>query len=224
MVGHGISIQLLGILGFLFTLFILYGRDPNLPTTICREPSEVVNLDDPEMWFRVCFQRAKLFRRVMPATFKNLAIVQHKDILRYATIRGGGYRPSIRRFHVGDYVYLQQTAPMTLDVTVGRTILRVREVLTSGVLMLEGRDGVVWKDHASNCAPCHLPNVDGTVDPSLAIIWASLKCMLCGSRGGAAHMLVCDRCSRGWHMACMTPPMDVVPTRWWVCLRCTLEG
>jgi hypothetical protein len=24
-------------------------------------------------------------------------------------------------------------------------------------------------------------------------------------------MLVCDRCSKGWHMVCMTPPMDVVP-------------
>jgi hypothetical protein len=101
--------------------------------------------------------------------------------------------------------------------------------------MLEGRDGVVWKDHVHNCAPCHLPNVDGTIDPSLAVIWPGLRCMLCGSRGGATHMLcgsrggathmlVCDRCSRGWHMACMTPPMDVVPLGRWVCPRCTLEG
>jgi hypothetical protein len=43
---------------------------------------------------------------------------------------------------------------MTLDVTTGRTILRVQEVLASGVLMLEGRDGVVRKDHVRNCAPC----------------------------------------------------------------------
>jgi hypothetical protein len=48
--------------------------------------------------------------------------------------------------------------------------------------------------------------------------------MLCGFRGGATHMLVCDRCSRGWHMACVTPPMDVVPARQWVCPRYTLEG
>jgi hypothetical protein len=88
--------------------------------------------------------------------------------------------------------------------------------------MLEGHDGVVWKDHVHNCAPCHLPNVNGIVDPSLAMVWASLKCMLCGSRGGAAHMFVCDKCSRDWHMACMTPHMDV-PTGRWVC-PCTLEG
>jgi hypothetical protein len=100
----------------------------------------------------------------------------------------------------------------------------MREVLASRILMLEGRDGVVWKDHVHNCAPCHLPNVDGTVDLSLAVVWANLRCMLCGSRGGAAHMLVCDRCFKGWHMACMTPPMDVVPAGRWVCPRCTLEG
>jgi hypothetical protein len=113
---------------------------------------------------------------------------------------------------------------MMLDVTASRAILQMREVLASGILILEGHDGVVWKDHVRNCAPCHLPNVDGTVDPSLAMIWASLKCMLCGSRGGAAHMLVCDRCSKGWHMACMNPPMDVVPAGRWFCLHYTLEG
>jgi hypothetical protein len=90
--------------------------------------------------------------------------------------------------------------------------------------MSEGHDGVVWKDHVCNCVPCHFPNVDGIVDPSLAVVRAGLRCTLCGFRGGAAHMLVCDRCSRGWHMVCMAPPMDVVPTGWWVCLCYTLEG
>jgi hypothetical protein len=87
--------------------FLLYDRDLNLPIMICRESSEVVNLDDLEMWLRVCFQCAELFQKVMLTAFENLAIAQHKDTLQYATIRGGSYRPSIHRFHVGDYVYLQ---------------------------------------------------------------------------------------------------------------------
>jgi len=41
--------------------FLLYGRNPNLPTTIRHEFNEVVNLDDPEMWLRVCSQPAELF-------------------------------------------------------------------------------------------------------------------------------------------------------------------
>ncbi len=44
---------------------------------------------------------------------------------------------------MGEYIYLQQTAPTMLDVTACCTILQVREVLASRVLMLEGRDGVV---------------------------------------------------------------------------------
>ncbi|CAM6102398.1 unnamed protein product [Calypogeia fissa] len=87
--------------------FLLFGRDPDLPAAIRREVVEAVNLDDPAMWVRVCSQRAELFQRVMPTAFENLAIAQHRNTLRYATIRGGGYRPSVRRFHVGDYVYLQ---------------------------------------------------------------------------------------------------------------------
>ncbi len=51
----------------------------------------------------------------------------------------------------------------------------MRKVLTFGVLMLEGHDGVVWKDHVRNCAPCHLPNVDGTIELSLAVVRAGLK-------------------------------------------------
>ncbi|CAM6093577.1 unnamed protein product [Calypogeia fissa] len=204
--------------------FLLFGRDPDLLAAICREVVEAVNLDNPAVWVRVCSQRAELFQRVMPAAFENLAIAQHRDTLRYATIWGGGYRPSVRRFYVGDYVYLQQTAPTTLDVTVGRTILWVREVLSSGVLVLEGRDGVIWKDHVCNCAPCHLPNVDGTVDPSLASVSASLRCMLCGSARDAARMLVCDNYSRGWHMFCLTPPAEVIPIGRWVCPRCVSEG
>ncbi|BBN10953.1 hypothetical protein Mp_5g07880 [Marchantia polymorpha subsp. ruderalis] len=211
-------------LAYFSPYFLLYGRDPDLPTSIRRESSEVVNLDEPNMWVRVCSQRAELFRRVMPAAFENLAIAQDRDTLRYATIQGGGYRPSIRRFHVEDYVYLQQTAPTTLNVMAGRRILRVREVLPSRVLLLEGREGVVWKDHVRNCAPCHLPKIDGTMDPSLAIVRASLRCMLCGSAGQTVRMLVCDKCSRAWHMLCLTPPIDVIPAGRWVCPRCTSEG
>jgi len=42
---------------------------------IYRESSEVVNLDDQEMWLKVCFRRVELFRKVMLTAFENLAIV-----------------------------------------------------------------------------------------------------------------------------------------------------
>ncbi len=41
--------------------FLLYAQNPYLPMTIRHESSEVVNLDDPEMWLKVCSQHAEFF-------------------------------------------------------------------------------------------------------------------------------------------------------------------
>ena len=38
----------------------------------------------------------------------NLKIAQHRDTLRYANIRGGGYTPNVRKFEVGQYVYVRR--------------------------------------------------------------------------------------------------------------------
>ena len=100
-----------------------------------------------------------------------------------------------------------------LDVTTGR----VKTILSSCVLELEGYDGQIWKDHSKNCTPCHLPNIDGTMDPNLSVIPASLKCMLCGRAQGGATMILCNVCSIGWHMKCLTPPLDQIPIGQWIC-------
>jgi hypothetical protein len=74
-------------------------------------------MDNLDTWALVSEQRADLFKHVMSMALENLSIAQHRDTLRYAMIQGGSYRPQVRRFRPGNYVYLQQTAPATLDVT-----------------------------------------------------------------------------------------------------------
>jgi hypothetical protein len=180
----------------------------------------LANMDNPDTWALVSEQRADLFKRVMLMALENLSIAQHRDTLRYATIRGGGYQPQVHRFRPRDYVYLQQTAPTTLDLTAGRVILRVREVLGSRVLLLEGRDSKFWKDHTRNCAPCYLPHIDGTVHLSASHISAGLKCRLCGSPKWAATMVICDVYSTGWHLECLSPPLLEVPVGQWSCPEC----
>jgi hypothetical protein len=151
---------------------------------------------------------------------ENLSIAQHRDTLQYAMIRGGGYKPQVRWFQLGDYVYLQQTSPTTLDVIAGRIILRVREVLGSGVLLLEGHDGKFWKDHTRNCAPCYLPHIDGMVHLGTSHISAGLRYRLYGSTRRAATMVICDVCSTRWHLECLIPPLLEVPVGQWFCLEC----
>lgn len=68
-------------------------------------------------------------------------------------------------------------------------------MLSFELFMLGSRHDVVWKDHVCNFAPCHLLNVDGVIDSSLEIVCDGLSCMLCGSAGQAARMLMSDRCS-----------------------------
>jgi hypothetical protein len=133
--------------------YLLFGRHPVLLQAIQANVDTVLaNMDNPDTWALVSEQRAELFKKVMPMALENLSIAQHRDTLQYATIRGGGYRPQVRRFRPRVYVYLQQIAPTTLDVTAGRIILRVHEILGSRVLRLEGSDGKLWKDHTRNYA------------------------------------------------------------------------
>jgi len=59
-------------------------------------------------------------------------------------------------------------------VTTRHVILHVQKVLPSKVLLLESQDGQTWKEHVCNCAPCHLPNVNDQIDPSLTMVPTSL--------------------------------------------------
>jgi len=72
----------------------------------------------------------------MPMAMENLSIAQHRDTLRYAHTRGGNYKPKVRQFDVGDFVYFQRQPNDTLDTSSGCTTLRIKVTRPSGVLEL----------------------------------------------------------------------------------------
>jgi hypothetical protein len=185
---------------------LLYGREPILPSSIWKKLAHVVDLDDPNIWAECLQERAQFFQKAMPMAMENLSIAQHRDTLHYVRICSGAYRPQLRRFRQGYYVYLQRESPTTLDVRAGRTILRGKNMLPSDLLLLEGKDGRECREHFKNCAPCHLP-IEGTVRLELAVVPEGLSCFVCGEKKIAATMLLCDQCQRGWHMACLRPPL-----------------
>ena len=120
-------------------------------------------------------------QRAMRMAMENLSITQHRDTLRYACICSGTYRPQLRRFRQGDYVYLQREAPTTLDVRAGCTILRVKGLLPSGLLLLEGKDGRECREHSKNYAPCHLP-IEGLIHHELVVVPEGLPCFVNGKK------------------------------------------
>jgi hypothetical protein len=42
----------------------------------------------------------------------------------------------------------------------------------------------------------------------LVVIVVGLRCMLCEQILGATIVLICDKCSQGWHMGRLMPPME----------------
>jgi hypothetical protein len=121
--------------------FLLFGRHPIPPSSIAAQMNQVMDLDSPTTWVRVIAKRAALFKRVMPMAMENLSIIQHQNTLWYAHTRGGSYKPKVRQFDVGDFVYLQRQPNDILDTSSNRTILRIKTIKPSGVLELQGANG-----------------------------------------------------------------------------------
>jgi len=118
--------------------FLLFGRHPIPPFSIVAQMDQVVDLDSPATWARVIAKRVTLFKRVMPMAMENLSIAQHRNTLRYAHTRHGSYKPKVRQFDVGDFVYLWRQPNDTLDTSSTCTILRIKVIRPSGVLELQG--------------------------------------------------------------------------------------
>jgi hypothetical protein len=140
--------------------FLLFDRWPIIGMAIRKVYSKVADLDDPKTWAWVVEERARMFKKEMPIAFNNLAIAQHRDTLRYAQTRLGDYKLKLKRFEVGDLVYLKRQKADFMDPRVGRIILRIAKVEPNGRLLSEGRDCKQIRDHVENCAPCHNPNID----------------------------------------------------------------
>ncbi|KAH9544780.1 hypothetical protein CY35_12G013200 [Sphagnum magellanicum] len=140
-----------------------------------------------------------------------------EDTLWYAHTRGGSYKPKVRQFDVGDFVYLQQQPNDTLDTSSGRTILRIKAIRPLGVLELQGTNGFTIQDHSKNCAPCHLQNLNPTIIMSTWISPLDYPCQICQRTNDADQMLLCDNYNGGYHLFCLKSKLTQVPTSIWYC-------
>jgi len=133
--------------------FLLFGKHLIPPSSIITQMDQVVDLDSLANWATVIAERATLFKKVMPMAMENLSITQHQDILWYAHTRGGSYKPKVKQFDVGDFVYFQHQPNDILDTSFGRTILRIKAIRPSNVLELQGANRRTIRDHSKNYVP-----------------------------------------------------------------------
>ena len=204
---------------------LLYARKPVVPPAVANITAPAVNYDDPVAASQDLLLRKEALQQSCPMALENLAIAQHRDQLRYLQVRDASYQPKTRHFKVGDFVYVQQLQRnSTLMPRAQPLIYRVVEVRDSGVLVLQGKCGRTLSMHMSHCSPCHLPGIDGSIDPRLAENVDDVLCEVCGTDEQEDKLLLCDICSLGYHTFCLTPVLSSVPEGTWLCPACLAQG
>jgi hypothetical protein len=204
----------------------MHAVTPTIPPAIRERMTQPVNLDYPEAAAADFLARASLVKERAVIAGDNLLIAQHRDTLRYAKLRSGAYTPQLRRYLPGDFVWVRKQHKAGLDIAYKQLILRVQEVRPSGVLILQGRCGTLRAVHTSQCAPCHLPDIDPQLDWSLGKPPAAAVCEQCGGDDSEqqGQLIFCDNCNHGWHLGCHRPQLSIQPPGTWVCQPCRDQG
>ncbi|EDV36256.1 uncharacterized protein Dana_GF12873 [Drosophila ananassae] len=123
---------------------------------------------------------------------------------------------------------------MDTDLTSDKKMLlcsaRDKYILTQDICVMCGSLGIE-SDSAmitcAQCGQCYHPYCAG-VKPSRGILqkgWRCLDCTVCegcGKKNDEARLLLCDECDISYHIYCVNPPLETVPTGNWKCSFCTL--
>ena len=201
---------------------MMYATKPNIPGAILEKFQSPIDLDNEEICSDALAKRSKALEKQAIIAGQNLKIAQHRDTLRYASTHTGGYKPKLRKFERGDYVYVRLGSTRTsLDPPVEQYIYRVIEAKSNGTLILIGKCGREYTENVSNCAPCHLPNIDPSIRTSLAYPDKYTKCEICNFVDGDRDMFLCDGCNKGFHARCLVTPPVIDSHTTWMCDRCT---
>lgn len=202
--------------------FLLHGTEPVIPPAVMGRFSSPLAFTRATEHLDPCLllARADAIRAAGVMAGDNLLIAQHRDTLRYAAVRSGSYKPRLHRYMVGDFVYVAWgQSNHKLDTSHYSNILRVHKFLPSGNLLLIGRCGRTYSANPSNCAPCHLPNIDPRMDAHLPIPAVTHPCQLCHLINREGDMLLCDKCNAGYHYDCLGLP-ELCRDLHWFCPVC----
>ncbi|GFH29877.1 integrase catalytic domain-containing protein [Haematococcus lacustris] len=100
-----------------------------------------VSFDDLPLTATSLLQRSSVLNRETDVAMGNIRIVQHRDTLHYALTHSGSYKPAARHWE---------------------------RLGGNGVARVMGKCGWVMAENVCNLATCHLPDIDPTIDHTLA--------------------------------------------------------
>jgi hypothetical protein len=92
-------------LSHFYPYILLFWKHPIPPSSIDVQMDQVVDIYSLTTWARVMAKRIVLLKKVMPMAMENLCNAQHRKTLWYTHTRGGNYKPKVKQFNVGDFVY-----------------------------------------------------------------------------------------------------------------------
>jgi hypothetical protein len=204
---------------------LLYARQPVFPSAVQPKLEGELDFGNVEAAASSVLRRAAWLRERMPVAASNLKAAQHRDTLRYLQLRSKGYLPRVASYQPGDFVYLRRLkAGSSLVIKARPTILQVKQLRPNGVVVLRDKAGQEFVQQVSQLAPCHLPDIDGSIDPVLLGQDQGAECVVCGSADDGTVFMFCDNCNTGWHTYCCTPPLPGVPEGHFLCERCRAVG
>lgn len=209
---------------------MLYAVAPVVPPAIReRMLNEDLDVETPASRQRAAvllLQRAQLVAQRMVMAGENLAIAQHRDCLRYAQVRTGGYLPKLRQFKEGDYVYVKQVAKNALSPAVQAGVWRIvaERPNNMGTFDLMNSAGEKRVENLINMSPCHLPTGQSSKDVLIVKLRGKAFCAECKHSDFPEKMLVCQVCAKVLHMWCDIPAMQKMPEGMFICGSCKLKG
>ena len=198
----------------------LYAQVPTVPPnhkTRFREPINITpdNALD-EFVATELYRRMELVRKAGVICAENLQTAQHRDKTRYALIHSGKHVSQRPQLKIDDFVYIQGAHSQSTDPFVRDKIYQIVAIKDTGSVVLRGRDNRTTTRNIANLALCTLPNLDTSIVPP-----RDLACEVCKKSTGEETMLLCDNCDKGFHMQCLTPPLQEVPIDDWFCTKCS---
>ncbi|KAH8237068.1 hypothetical protein KR038_003829 [Drosophila bunnanda] len=123
---------------------------------------------------------------------------------------------------------------MDTDLTSDKKMLlcsaRDKFILSQDICVMCGSLGIESDSvmiTCAQCGQCYHPYCAG-VKPSRGILqkgWRCLDCTVCegcGKKNDEARLLLCDECDISYHIYCVNPPLEQVPSGNWKCSFCTL--